>query len=429
MHDIKFIRENPEKFDNSLSSRGERESSSFILDLDKKRRQKLVDCEEIKALKNNFSNKIKNAIKNNEKTSIIKLKEDVSIQKIKISELESQIKSIEKNINNFLLSLPNLPDDSVPHGISENENKIIFKWGKIRKFNFKPKEHFNINSAKDLDFKNASKISGSRFVVMYRNIAKLHRAISQFMLDTHSNQHDLLETWAPVLVNEDAMIGTGQLPKFSEDSYQTNEKFWLIPTSEVSITNLVSNEIINKENLPKRFVCHSQCFRSEAGSAGKDTSGMLRQHQFEKVEMVTLCKPEDGKNELERMTNCAENILQKLEIPYRKVILCTGDLGFSAKITYDLEVWLPGQNKYREISSCSLCGDFQSRRMNARFRRENNSKPEFIHTLNGSGLAVGRCLIAVLENFQNSDGSVNIPELLSPYMNNKNKINKDGDLE
>ena len=429
MHDIKFIRENPIKFDEYLLRRGENNISSVILSLDKDRRKKIMKCEEIRVLKKRLSNHINIAIKDSNKPLISRLKKQVSDQKKDISKLEINIRDIDNEISKILLSLPNLPLNEVPNGISEEENIEIHRWGILKKYDFNVKEHFLIDCARNLDFKNASKISGSRFVIMYGCMARLHRALSQFMLDTHINEHELIEAWTPVLVKKEAMVGTGQLPKFAEDSYQTVDNNWLIPTSEVTLTNLASNEIFDSKELPKRYTCHSQCFRSEAGSAGKDTSGMLRQHQFEKVEMVTFCEPESGIEELERMTKCAQNILEKLELPYRKVILCTGDLGFSAKITYDLEVWLPGQNKYREISSCSLCGDFQSRRMNARFRREKNSKPEYINTLNGSGLAVGRCLIALLENYQNEDGSINIPKILSPYLNNYKKLNKDGDFE
>jgi seryl-tRNA synthetase len=279
-----------------------------------------------------------------------------------------------------------------------------------------------------MDFETAAKLSGSRFMLLSGALIRLHRALAQFMLDTHVDQNGLTETWTPVLVREEAMKGTGQLPKFGEDSYQTTNGWWLIPTAEVTLTNTVAGEMLAESALPKRMCAHTQCFRSEAGSAGRDTAGMLRQHQFEKVEMVSIVKPEDSDAELERMRGCAEGILEALEIPYRTIILCTGDMGFGSKRTYDLEVWLPGQNAYREISSCSTCGDFQARRMNARFRREGEKKPEFVHTLNGSGLAVGRGLIAVMENYQNEDGSLTIPKVLQRYMGGHARIAADGSL-
>jgi seryl-tRNA synthetase len=290
-------------------------------------------------------------------------------------------------------------------------------------------EHFEIKSVtRGMDFETAAKLSGSRFVILSGAIARVHRALAQFMLDTHTSENGLTEVNGPVMVRDSAMLGTGQLPKFSEDSYQTTNGWWLIPTSEVTLTNIVAGHTLDEDYLPRRYVAHSLCFRSEAGSAGRDTSGMLRQHQFEKVEMVSVVKPEDSDAELDRMTNCAQDILERLGLAYRTVKLCTGDMGFGARRTNDIEVWLPGQNTYREISSCSTCGDFQSRRMNARFKRTGEKKPEFVHTLNGSGLAVGRCLIAVLENGQQANGSVNLPDVLHGYMGGKTKINADGTL-
>ena len=278
-------------------------------------------------------------------------------------------------------------------------------------------EHYEIPAAKaGLDFEAAGRLSGARFVVMKGAMIRLHRALAQFMLDTHVETHGLTEVWTPVLVRDEAMLGTGQLPKFAEDSYRTTNGWWLIPTSEVTLTNLVAGQILDEAELPIRMTAHTQCFRSEAGSAGKDTAGMLRQHQFEKVEMVSITRPEDSRAELDRMTTCAQNILESLNLPYRTVVLATGDMGFGARRTHDLEVWLPGQDTYREISSCSVCGDFQARRMNARFRRGEGARPEFVHTLNGSGLAVGRTLIAVLENGQEADGSVTLPPVLAPYL-------------
>ena len=305
----------------------------------------------------------------------------------------------------------------------------INKWGECPKFSFLPREHFEVPAASGLDFKTSSKISGSRFTILSGGIATLHRAISQFMVDTHIREHQLKEVSTPVLVREQAMLGTGQLPKFANDSYKTENGWWLIPTAEVSLTNLKAGTITPYDILPERVCAVTQCFRSEAGSAGKDTTGMLRQHQFEKVEMVTFSPPDKSAQELERMVKCAENILQKLVLPYRKILLCTGDLGFSARKTYDLEVWLPGQKLYREISSVSNCGDFQARRMNARFREKPESKPDFLHTLNGSGLAVGRCLIAVIENYQTDTGKVKIPDCLKNYLANATFLNEQGELE
>ncbi|MCO4825727.1 MAG: serine--tRNA ligase, partial [Amylibacter sp.] len=290
-------------------------------------------------------------------------------------------------------------------------------------------EHYDLPSVKGgMDFETAAKLSGSRFVVMSGAVARVHRALAQFMIDTHTTENELTEVNTPVLVRDEAMFGTGNLPKFSEDSYQTTNGWWMIPTSEVTLTNIVAGETVDEATLPRRYVAHSLCFRSEAGSAGRDTAGMLRQHQFEKVEMVSVTKPEDSLAEHVRMTECAQGILERLELPYRTVVLCTGDMGFGSRKTHDIEVWLPGQNAYREISSCSVCGDFQARRMNARFKRTGEKKPEFVHTLNGSGLAVGRCLIAVLENGQQADGSVDLPKALHPWLGGKTRITADGKM-
>ncbi|MYJ87841.1 MAG: serine--tRNA ligase, partial [Rhodobacteraceae bacterium] len=312
---------------------------------------------------------------------------------------------------------------------SEDDNVEINRWGEPTKFNFTPVEHFEIPSVRPgMDFTTAAKLSGSRFVVLSGSIANLHRALAQFMLDVHTKENGLKEVWTPILVNPETMLGTGQLPKFAEDSYRTEEGKWLIPTSEVTLTNIVSGLIVDEEYLPRRYCAHSQCFRSEAGSAGKDTSGMLRQHQFEKVEMVSITKPSESEDEQSRMLRCAEGILEKLGLPYRTVVLCTGDMGFGAKKTYDIEVWLPGQHKYREISSVSNCGDFQARRMNARYRPKGEKTTHFVHTLNGSGLAVGRTLIAVLENYQHTDGSISIPDVLIPYLRGATTILPSGEF-
>jgi seryl-tRNA synthetase len=329
----------------------------------------------------------------------------------------------------MLMGIPNLPLGQVPEGKDENDNVEIRRWGTPRTFDFAPKEHFDIAGIKPgMDFETAAKLSGARFVVLRGAVIRVHRALGQFMLDTHINEHGLSETWTPVLVKEEAMYGTNQLPKFAEDSYQTTNGWWLVPTSEVTLTNTVAGDILEEAQLPIRMTALTQCFRSEAGSAGKDTSGMLRQHQFEKVEMVTICAADKALDEHDRMTKCAEAILEKLEIPYRTIVLCTGDMGFGAQKTHDLEAWLPGQNKFREISSVSTCGTFQARRMNARVKAP-GGKPEFVATLNGSGLAVGRCLIAVLENGQQADGSVDLPKALHPYLGGKTRISAAGVLE
>jgi seryl-tRNA synthetase len=317
----------------------------------------------------------------------------------------------------------------VPDGADEAENVEIRRWGTPRAFEFTPVEHYQLAATKSgLNFDLAAKLSGARFAVLSGAVARVHRALAQFMLDTHVTENGLTEAITPVLVREEMMLGTGQLPKFGEDSYQTREGWWLIPTAEVTLTNFVNGEVVEAAELPMRFVAHTQCFRSEAGSAGKDTAGMLRQHQFEKVEMVSITTPDQSEAEHAAMTRRAEDILERLGLPYRTIVLCTGDTGFGARRTHDIEVWLPGQNTYREISSVSTTGDFQARRMNARFRREPGAKPEFVHTLNGSGLAVGRCLIAVLENGQEADGSVTLPEALHPYLGGKTWITAEGVL-
>jgi seryl-tRNA synthetase len=331
--------------------------------------------------------------------------------------LELQVPALEKNLKSSLEALPNILDEDVPNGQDENENIEVKAFGTRRSFPFKPKEHFELGEALGLmDFTAAAKLAGSRFTILRGALAKFERALGQFMLDIHTTEHGYQETAVPLLVNDAAMFGTGQLPKFSEDLFKTTDGRYLIPTAEVSLTNLVANEILPLDKLPLRFAALTPCFRSEAGSAGRDVRGMLRQHQFQKVEMVSITHPDQSGEEHERMTRCAEVILEKLELPYRKMLLCAGDTGFSAAKTYDLEVWLPGQGTYREISSCSNTRAFQARRMNARYREADGKTIGFVHTLNGSGVAVGRALIAVLENYQNEDGSINVPEILRPYM-------------
>ena len=430
MHDIRAIRDNPKNFDAALKRRGIDTISNTIIEIDQERRAKITSAEAALAERNAASKLVGEAKASGNDKEFERLRTLVSEKKLEIASLEDSAKQIDAKLTNLLLTIPNTPYDDVPDGLDENDNVEIHKWGTPQQYEFDALEHYEIKSvSKGMDFETAAKMSGSRFVILSGAIARIHRALAQFMLDTHTNENNLIEVNTPVLVRDEAMIGTGQLPKFSEDSYQTTNGWWLVPTSEVTLTNIVAGTTLQDDNLPMRFTAHSLCFRSEAGSAGRDTSGMLRQHQFEKVEMVSIVKPEDSDLELERMTKCAQGILEKLNLPYRTVKLCTGDMGFSAKRTNDIEVWLPGQNAYREISSCSTCGDFQSRRMNARFKRNGAKKPEFVHTLNGSGLAVGRCLIAVLENGQQEDGSVILPEVLKQYLGGKIKLNVKGSLE
>lgn len=429
MHDIRQIRENPAAFDIAMGRLGIATASVELLSLDEARRGKILAAETAQAAQNAASKDAGAAKARGDDAEFSRLRALVNDKKAEIATLTEQAGVQDASLRDALLRLPNLPLADVPDGQDESGNIEIRRWGNPRDFNFTPKEHFDIAAAQSgLDFTTAAKLSGARFVVLRGAVTRLHRALAQFMLDTHITQHGLQEVWAPVLVKEDAMYGTNQLPKFAEDSYQTTNGWWLIPTAEVTLTNSVAGDILDAAALPIRLTAHSQCFRSEAGSAGKDTSGMLRQHQFEKVEMVTICAPENALAEHERMTNCAEAILQALHIPYRTIVLCTGDMGFGAQKTHDIEAWLPGQNKYREISSVSSCGQFQARRMNARYRVA-GGKPDFVATLNGSGLAIGRCLIAVLENGQQADGSVDLPAVLQPYLGGHRKIAASGVLE
>lgn len=429
MHDIKRIRENPEAFDAALARRGEEPWSPDLLSIDNFRREAIQIAEEARAAAKVAAKEAGAAKANGDEAEFERLRALSADKKQEIAEREEKAKIEAAQLDQILVTLPNVLLEDVPEGESEDDNVEMHRWGTQRNFSFDPAEHYNVAAAAaGLDFELAARLSGSRFVVLRGAMTRLHRALAQFMLDTHVDQNGLEETWTPVLVREDAMFGTGQLPKFEEDSYQTTNGWWLIPTSEVSLTNVVAGQIMNAEDLPLRMTAHSQCFRSEAGSAGKDTAGMLRQHQFEKVEMVSITTPETSRAELDRMTKCAEGILEALDLPYRTIVLCSGDTGFSAMRTHDIEVWLPGQNLYREISSCSVCGDFQARRMNARYRPSAGAKPEFVHTLNGSGLAVGRCLIAVVENYQQEDGSILIPEALRSYMNGAEAISAAGKL-
>jgi seryl-tRNA synthetase len=429
MHDIRLIRENPAAFDAALSRRGLAPLSAAVLAIDEARRARILAAETAQAAQNAASKDVGAAKANGDNAAFERLRAVVAQQKAEVARLNDEAGAEDVRLRDMLMTIPNLPLADVPDGVDEAGNVEIIRWGQPRDFGFDPKEHFEIKAMEGLlDFATAAKLSGARFVILQGAAIRLHRALAQFMLDTHITDHALIETWTPVLVKEEAMYGTNQLPKFAEESYQTTNGWWLIPTSEVTLTNMVANDIIDENQLPIRRCAHTQCFRSEAGSAGKDTSGMLRQHQFEKVEMVSITTPDTSLAEHTRMTRCAENILQKLGLPYRVVVLCSGDMGFGATKTHDLEVWLPGQNTYREISSVSVCGDFQARRMNARFRPTGGGKPEYVHTLNGSGLAVGRTLIAVLENGQEADGSVTLPVVLHPYMGGATRIMADGRL-
>ncbi|MCT4373233.1 serine--tRNA ligase [Yangia mangrovi] len=429
MHDIRAIRENPAAFDAALSRRGVENASAPVLALDEERRTAIHAAETAQAAQNAASKDVGKAKASGDEAEFDRLRVLVAEKKAEVAEMQAKAKELDARLTDMLMGIPNLPFEDTPDGADENDNVEIRRWGTPKSFEFTPKEHFELPSViPGMDFETAAKLSGSRFVVLSGAVARVHRALAQFMLDTHVEENDLSETWTPVLVLDDMMYGTGQLPKFGEDSYQTREGWWLVPTAEVTLTNMVNGMTIEESSLPRRYVAHTQCFRSEAGSAGRDTAGMLRQHQFEKVEMVSITHPDTSRDELDRMTKCAEGILEKLGLPYRTVALCTGDMGFGARRTHDLEVWLPGQNQYREISSVSVCGDFQARRMNARFKPAEGGKPEFLHTLNGSGLAVGRCLIAVLENGQQADGSVDLPEALHPWLRGKTRIAADGTL-
>ncbi|MFC3087000.1 serine--tRNA ligase [Tabrizicola soli] len=427
MHDIRFIRENPAAFDAALARRGLAPMSAELLDMDEGRRIEIRAAETAAAEQNTASKAAGVAKASGDEAEFNRLRDLVTLRKNDAIKLTDNANKLDAMLRDALMRIPNMALDEVPEGPDETANVEIRRWGTPREMAFKPLEHFDIPAARGLDFATAAKLSGSRFVVLRGAVARVHRALAQFMLDLHTGEHGLAETWTPVLVKEEAMYGTNQLPKFAEDSYQTTNGWWLIPTSEVTLTNSVAGEILDEAALPLRLTAHTHCFRSEAGSAGKDTTGMLRQHQFEKVEMVTICTPETALAEHERMTGCAEAVLQRLGLPYRTIVLCTGDMGFGAQKTHDLEVWLPGQNTFREISSVSTCGQFQARRMNARYRPA-GGKPEFVATLNGSGLAVGRCLIAVLENGQEADGSVTLPSALVPYLGGKGRITAEGQL-
>ena len=427
MLDVKWIRENPEVFVAGLEKRGYEPAPSElltqILSLDAQRRETIQALQEAQARRNAASKDIGKAKQAKDEAQATRLMEEVAGLKSAIQDGEEQERAQDQAMHDLLAAIPNMPGDDVPLGPDESANVELRKVGTLPAFDFEPKQHFEIGEALGLmDFETAAKLSGSRFVVLKGQLARLERALAQFMLDLHTEEHGYTEVNPPLLVRDDTMFGTAQLPKFEEDQFPAGEGFWLIPTAEVPLTNLVREQITEEASLPMRVTAGTPCFRAEAGAAGRDTRGMIRQHQFAKVELVSVTSPEQSAQEHERMTACAETVLKKLGLPYRVVVLCTGDMGFAAQKTYDIEVWLPGQDMYREISSCSVCGDFQARRMNARYRPKDAKSTRFVHTLNGSGVAVGRALVAVLENYQDADGGVRVPDVLQPYMGGLSKI-------
>lgn len=422
MHDIAMIRANPEAFDAALKRRGAEPVADKIVALDARKREAQTRVQDAQSRRNEASKAIGQAMGQGDKEKAEALKAEVADIKANMPEWEEAAAKASALLQHKLARLPNIPADDVPEGANEEGNVEVSTWGEKREFAFQPKEHADIGPALGMDFETGAALSGARFTFLRGDIARLHRALAQFMLDRQTRENGYTECNPPVVVNDDAMYGTDKLPKFAEDSFQTTDGRWLVPTSEVPLTASVADQIIDEPIQPIRLTAHTLCFRSEAGSAGRDTRGFIRQHQFEKVELVSICRPEDSDAEHERMTGCAEGILQALGLPYRKMLLCTGDMGFGAKKTYDLEVWLPGQGAYREISSCSNTGDFQARRMNARYKPEGEKKTRFVHTLNGSGLAIGRTLVAVMENYQGEDGSVTVPQCLAPYMGGIEKL-------
>ena len=474
MHDIRAIRDDPAGFDAALARRGEAAASAGVLALDAARRAAIAGAEAALAERNAASREAGAAKASGDGAGFERLRALVAAKKDEVAALEAEAREAEAALHDALLRIPNLPDADVPDGADEAGNVELRRWGTTPAFGFAPREHHEIPGVvPGMDFETAARMSGARFVMLRGAVARIHRALAQFMLDAHVEENGLEEHSTPVLVRDAAMVGTDKLPKFGGDLFfggsfggrdrqveevleahftdgdraaiaggaapagvlagvfaraPTSEPYWLIPTAEVPLTYSVAGEILDAADLPRRMAAHTLCFRSEAGSAGRDTAGMLRQHQFEKVEMVSITRPEESRAELDRMTRCAEGILEALGLAYRTVVLCTGDMGFGARRTHDIEVWLPGQDAYREISSCSTTGDFQARRMNARFRPAGGGKPEFVHTLNGSGLAVGRCLIAVLENGQRADGSVALPEALGPWLGGRLTLTAEGAL-
>jgi seryl-tRNA synthetase len=474
MHDIRFIRDNPDAFDRALARRGLAPEAKRLIALDEQRRQKILALEIAQARRNAASKEIGEAKKNKDEAKAAALMAEVAALKDSMIAMEADEKEASKKSNDALAEIPNLPLDEVPDGKDEKDNIEHHRFGARRNYAFAPKQHFDLGEAlRQMDFETAAKLSGARFVVLKKGLARLDRALGQFMLDVHTSEpHNYTEVAPPLLVRDDVMFGTAQLPKFSADQFQTYtedvrkqhteqefveiwnlaldyrekngleearkvgvhstefvykenfDRYWLIPTAEVPLTNLVRESIVDEAELPMRLTACTPCFRAEAGAAGKDTRGMIRQHQFTKVELVSITTPEQSKDEHERMLSCAEEVLKRLDLHYRVMTLCTGDMGFASQKTYDIEVWLPGQNMYREISSCSVCGEFQARRMNARYRTKEGRQVRHVHTLNGSGVAVGRALIAVMETYQQADGSIAVPDVLQSYMGGMKKIEK-----
>jgi seryl-tRNA synthetase len=460
MHDIRFIREHPDVFDRALARRGLTPESKRLIGLDEERRKKILEFETAQARRNAASKEIGEAKKSKDEEKAAALMAEVAALKETIPQLEAAVKAASQALDDALAEIPNMPLDDVPDGKDSRDNVEHHRFGAKRDYAFTPKQHFELGEALDqMDFETAAKLSGARFVVLKKGLARLERALGQFMLDVHTSEHGYTEVAPPLLVRDEVMFGTAQLPKFTEDQFrvgrvlsyeqrkellnkiifteddavsndawrqydQISDGLWLIPTAEVPLTNLVRESITDEAQLPMRLTACTPCFRAEAGAAGKDTRGMIRQHQFTKVELVSITTPEHSRDEHERMLSCAEEVLRRLDLHYRVVTLCTGDMGFAAQKTYDIEVWLPGQNMYREISSCSVCGDFQARRMNARYRAKENRNVRHVHTLNGSGVAVGRALIAVMETYQDADGSIAVPDVLQTYMGGMKKIAK-----
>ncbi|VAV96881.1 Seryl-tRNA synthetase [hydrothermal vent metagenome] len=423
MFDIKAIRENPETFDKGWRRRGIAPQSADLIALDTSLRQKKTELQDCQSRRNVASKAIGQAkASGGDADALIR---EVADLKKRMAELEEEVRLVSDELTQKMCRLDNIPADDVPDGDGEEDNLEIRKWGDIPSFDFTPKQHFDLGEdLGQMDFEGAARMSGARFVILKADLARLERALAAFMLDIHTTEFGYTETSVPLLVRDHALYGTSQLPKFEEDLFKATTGHYMIPTGEVPLTNIVREDILEEEKLPLRFTTLSQCFRSEAGSAGRDTRGMIRLHQFNKVELVSITTPEQSQDELERMTGAAEQILQRLGLAYRVLVLCTGDMGFAARKTYDLEVWLPGQDMYREISSCSNTGDFQARRMNSRCRTVGEKKTRFVHTLNGSGLAVGRTLVAVLENYQQQDGSIIIPDILRPYMGGQTRIDR-----
>ena len=421
MHDLRAIRNDPKAFDAGLARRGLPPCSEAILGVDRQHREISTSLQEAQSRRNEASKAIGAAMGKGDTATAEVLKAEVLELKNALPALEEEEREVGAALERMLAALPNIPLDEVPDGTDETGNKELGRWGELRNFAFDPQEHADFGPALGLDFETAAAMSGARFTFLRGQVARLHRAIAQFMLDFHTSQRGYVECNPPVLVRDEALFGTGQLPKFADDQFRTTDGRWLIPTSEVSLTNSVREQIVDLDQ-PIRLTALTPCFRAEAGAAGKDTRGFIRQHQFEKVELVAICRPEDWQAEHEHMVRSAELVLEALELPYRRMLLCAGDMGATARKTYDLEVWLPGQGAYREISSVSWCGDYQARRMNARYRPEGQKGTAFVHTLNGSGLAVGRTLVAILENYQEADGSVTVPAALTPYMGGIGKL-------